>query len=85
MSLGVNPVPGTDAGYIISNLSETTDLEPTGRPIVLEDGSKAIPVETKLDAALREARSVGWEPTGEPQFLRNAPSSLYVTYLRRSG
>lgn len=85
MSLGVNPVPGTDAGYILSDLYETNHLETTGEPVTLPDGTRALPVETRLDAALRQAREEGWELVAEPEWLPypSPGHEVYVTYLRR--
>lgn len=85
MSLGVNPVPGTDAGYILTDLYETNHFETTGDLTTLPDGTKAMPVETRLDRAIREARAQGWEPISEPASLPHPPvgDTLFVTYLRR--
>lgn len=86
MTLGVTPVPGTDAGYILSTFEETTDFLELPQ-IDLGDGLTGTPAVTALDQAIAEARRDGWvHDAGPIPVVRGevADHPLYLTLLRRS-
>lgn len=83
LTLAVKAVPGTDAGFIISTMSETSDL--LTEPSYLSDGTPALAVSTALDRAIAQARALGWQPQSDPLPVKRLGSdeTVYLTIMRR--
>lgn len=82
MTLKVHAVPGTDAGYILSTIDQTSSF--LDLPVIeLSASIKGMPAVTPLEQALKSAKAAGWDVDFGP-VLVNEVDNVYLTMLRRT-